>query len=179
MLTLQSLKELEQWHRKKDPWGYASSDEDAKRKHLLLSEIPEGKYKRVLDIGCGQGFVTVDLPGERVVGVDISKNAIKHAEKYTNNSKRFRFVVSDLFELEEKIVGKFDLIVITGVIYPQYTGKANSLVYTIVDSLLEEGGVLVCVHIDEWYTARFPFLQINESYYKYREYIHKIETYVK
>ncbi len=73
MKRLQDIEELEKWHQRKDPWGYESNPDDTLRKEILLSAIPDKTYQQVLDIGCGQGFVTVDLPGNFILGVDISK----------------------------------------------------------------------------------------------------------
>lgn len=174
---IQPLGELEKWHKKNDPWGYKNSAEDRKRKHILLSEIPDKHYKRVLDIGCGQGFITQSLPGKQVVGVDISKEAINKAKKIER--KGLKFIQASIFELNNIFKEEFDLIVITGVLYPQYIGNSNTLVYKIIDKLLEDGGILVSVHIDEWYKSRFPYLLLNQHFYDYREYIHRLEAYVK
>lgn len=174
---MQPLDEIERWHREKDPWDYESSEYDQLRKEILLSEIPPGKYQNVLDIGCGQGFVTRDLPGDRVFGVDISGEAIRHAKKYEDG--RISFQQASIFDLNSIFTCKFDLIVVTGVLYPHYVGNSLSLIYEIVDKLLNSGGVVVSVHINSWYRARFPYLLFREFSYDYREYVHKLEIYSK
>ena len=177
-MSIQPIIDLEKWHKKKDPWGYEKSSEDRKRKNILISEIPSRKYKRVLDIGCGQGFITKDLPGENIIGVDISRQAILHAKKI--NKKGMKFVEGSLYEFDVLFKGKsFDLIIITGVLYPQYIGNSNNLIYKIIDDLLVENGILVCVHIDDWYKSRFPYLLVNQNIYDYKEYLHRLEVYVK
>jgi SAM-dependent methyltransferase len=175
--TLQTLDELENWHRTDDPWAYETTSDDARRKATLLSELPERGYRRVLDIGCGHGYVTRDLPGEEVVGVDISAEAIRRAQRHAN--QKLRFVQASIFELDERVERPFDLIVITGVLYPQYVGRAIGLVYRNIDRLLANGGLLISVHIDAWYEARFPLLRLREHFYPYREYIHRLELYAK
>ena len=174
---LQPLDDLEKWHSSGDPWGYETNPEDSKRKDILLSELPQKKYLNVLDIGCGHGFVTRDLPGERVLGIDISHEAIKQAQAYKTD--RTTFLQSSLFDLNRKLTEQFDLIVITGVLYPQYTGNAHNLVYRIIDRLLTDSGLLVSVHIESWYNARFPYLLLNDYYYDYRDHTHRLEVYVK
>ncbi len=174
---LQPIDDLEKWHSSNDPWGYETNPEDIKRKDILLSELPQKKYNNVLDIGCGHGFVTRDLPGRRVLGVDISHEAIRKAKAY--ETERIKFLQSSLFELNSKLSETFDLVVITGVLYPQYIGNAQTLVYVIIDKLLADSGILVCVHIDEWYKARFPYLLLSDYYYDYREYTHRLEVYIK
>lgn len=174
---MQSHHELDEWHRDDDPWGYESSQDDRLRKAILLSELPQRHYRNVLDIGCGQGFLTRDLPGDAVTGIDISGEAIQKAQKLQNDRLSFR--QASLFELTSTVAGPFDLVVITGVLYPQYIGRALNLVYHIVDGMLADDGLLVSVHIDAWYQARFPYLMLKEHFYAYREYTHRLEVYVK
>ena len=174
---MQSEQELDAWHEKQDPWNYESTPDDQIRKSMLLNELPARQYDRVLDIGCGQGYVTRDLPGRSVMGVDISGEAIDKAQAVAN--ERVSFLRASLFELPKKVSGPFDLIVITGVLYPQYIGNAATLVYGIADDLLASDGVLASVHIDARYRARFPYLMLKELFYPYREYTHRLELYIK
>lgn len=174
---IQTKEELDQWYGSEDPWSYESNPEDTKRKSILLSEIPNREYNRVLDIGCGQGFITKDLPGQRIIGIDLSSEAITKAKNL--ESDKLRFQQCDLFNIHKELAGEFDLIIITGVLYPQYIGASVNLVYLLIDQLLSENGVLISVHIDEWYQARFPYLQLQEFCYPYRQYFHKLEIYIK
>lgn len=157
--------------------SYETYPDDLKRKDILLSEIPQKNYKSVLNIGCGQGFIIRNLPGEKIIGVDISFEAIKKAKKFEN--ERIKFIQSSIFELHKKFDKKFDLIVITGVLYSQYIGNSLNLVYLIIDKLLTESGILVSVHINSQYRAKFPYLLLKDYYYPYRSYTHKLEVYVK
>jgi len=179
---VQSREELEQFHTTADPWGYEDNEHDKRRKAMLLSEIPRRTYRAVIDIGCGQGFVTRDLPGDRVLGIDIAEQAVRHAQRHT--TPRLAFVQGSLFDLpkvlrrEGRSEGN-DLIVITGVLYPQYIGEAHAVIYDIVDRALAPGGILISVHIGSWYKARFPYLLLKNVFYDYREYTHSLEVYVK
>lgn len=178
MGVLQSIEELEKWYEKPDPWDYENNPDDLRRRAMLLSILPEKKYKKILDIGCGDGFVTVRLPGEEIIGIDISANAIGHARK--NALPHIKYHQCSLFDLPGLGWGQsFDLIVITGVLYPQYVGNSESLAYIIVDDLLQPGGHLVSCHIEEWYRARFPYITLECEYYPYREYTHVLEVYLK
>jgi len=174
---IQSLDEIEKWHQEKDPWKYEQTKDDEIRKYILLSEIPNRQYNHVLDIGCGQGFITRDLPGNFILGVDISLEAVKKSNEYQNDKIVFR--QGSIFELSQFILHKFDLIIVTGVLYPHYIGKSLTLIYLIIDKLLNTDGIVASVHINSWYNARFPYLLVKEYYYDYREYIHKLEIYNK
>jgi 2-polyprenyl-3-methyl-5-hydroxy-6-metoxy-1,4-benzoquinol methylase len=174
---MQTLAELESWHCNPDPWGYETHPDDAVRKQMLLSELPRREYALVLDIGCGQGFMTRDLPGRLVTGIDLSAEAIAKASQL--KSDRLVFRQESIFDLSAPPSSLYDLIVITGVLYTHYIGHAQTLVYRIIDSQLADNGILACVHIDQWYTARFPYLMIKERLYAYREFTHRLEVYVK
>jgi len=59
------------------------------------------KGRKILDIGCGEGIITSKLKGDRVIGVDISENAIKYAiENYEN--KRVKFCIASAIDLPFK-----------------------------------------------------------------------------
>jgi predicted TPR repeat methyltransferase len=178
MNQLQPLSDLEKWWENPDPWEYENNPEDINRRAMILSALPQKRYKKILDIGCGNGFVTHRLPGEEIIGVDISTNAISHAQKA--GFFHIRYYPYSLFDLPRlSWTQSFDLIVITGVLYPQYIGKSHRLVYTILDDLLVMGGELVSCHIDEWHESRFPYNTLHREYYPYREYIHLLEVYRK
>lgn len=178
MAKLQSKEELEEWYENSDPWSYEKNPDDLNRKALLLSVIPRKKYKKVLDIGCGNGFITNSLPGDKIIGIDISSRALHYAKK--NAPPHIEYLSYSIFDLPFLGWGNtFDLIVITGVLYPQYIGQSEKLIYTIIDGLLINGGILVSCHIEEWYSARFPNVTLHREYYSYREYVHLLEVYLK
>lgn len=174
---LQSIRELESWHENKDPWNYDGNDFDTLRRQVLLDEISKKEYNNVLDIGCGQGFITKKLKGKKVTGIDISQQAIKHANSI--NQSEVEFLQCSIFDITNVFQEKFDLILITGVLYSQYIGKSSNLIYTLVDQVLEKDGHLLCVHIKEWYNCNFPYLKLKEINYPYRDYDHKLELYIK
>lgn len=174
---IQSKKELDEFHEKDDPWGYETNKDDKKRKEILLSELPDFEYENVLDIGCGQGFITKDLPGKNIYGVDISHTAIEFANKISVENLTFK--QGSIFEIDTLFNKKFDLIIITGVLYPQYIGNSNSLIYLLIDKILNKNGVLVSVHIDSWHKSQFPYLKTKQAYYDYRQYTHNLEIYIK
>ena len=174
---MQNLEDLERWYSQVDPWGYESNPDDRKRVEMLLSELPCGPYRRVLDIGCGEGFVTRKLPGDKVLGIDVSKAAVDRAR--LNESDRLKFMQCSLFDAASLPGAPFDLVIITGVLYDQYIGRSLPVIYRIVDDLLADDGILVSIHIDAWYRARFPYLMLKECVYPYREYVHRLEVYGK
>ena len=174
----QSLSEIESSYGNPDPWGYFSNPHDQLRRDFLKSVLSKHSPSRALDIGCGNGFITKTIPASEVVGVDISKAAIDEA-KLRSSDGNIDYQCRSLFELKERNLGTFDCILITGVLYGQYIGRSMPLIYRIVDHLLRNDGILISVHIDEWYFAKFPYAHIEKHRYKYRSYTHLLEVYRK
>ncbi len=78
---------------------------------LMEKALPKNLTgKRVLEVGCGRGFLSVEcaLRGGKVTAVDINENALNAAERLAV----LKGVEVDLIEsnLFEKVEGKFDLI---------------------------------------------------------------------
>jgi hypothetical protein len=101
---MQTKEELENWYAIPDPWMYLQTEDDIKRKSIILDLL--NKYKRALDIGCGEGFITTDLPAIDIHGIEISDNA---AHRLPWNVKRVH-----------QPEGVYDLVMTTGTLYQQY-----------------------------------------------------------
>lgn len=83
-----------------------------------IDAIVEFRKKRVLDIGCGDGFFTevlASLGASEIVAVDPSESAIKVAKK--RKLKNVKFQVANLYDMDPKIFGQFDVVVLRGVIH--------------------------------------------------------------
>ncbi len=77
-------------------FGYGGYHYDGRWKVLAERLAVQYKLKatdRVLDIGCGKGFLLYELtqvvPGIQVVGVDISRYALKNAKKEVKNYLKY------------------------------------------------------------------------------------------
>jgi 2-polyprenyl-3-methyl-5-hydroxy-6-metoxy-1,4-benzoquinol methylase len=180
MTKVQPVKDIDEFFKKNDPWGYETNSADADRKAILLSELDKLPVpRRVLDIGCGHGFVTRDLPGDEIIGMDISHKAIEQAQKLSSNN-RIKYITCNIYDaLSDSNLTheKFDLIIITGVMYDQYIGESNITIYEIINELIDRNGFIVSVHIDSWYRSRFPQSLLRFFTYPYREYTHRLEVY--
>jgi len=150
---MQTKEEIELSYRDGDAWDFETNAEDARRKRYILHVLRLfGPFERALDIGCGQGFLTRDLPAEEIHGFEISDNA---ASRLPQNVKRV---------LEPE--GKYDLVTACGIMYSHYD-------HELFVRLIREhssGTVLLC-NIASWelseavsevsgkqvFTAFFPY----------------------
>ncbi len=171
-------KELEKFYSRPDPWGYFTHADDQSRKDVLTAELSRYDLGSTLDLGCGNGFITEAIPAPRIVGIDISAAAIRAAKERSHQS-HINYLQGSLFELPQLGLGKFKTILITGVLYRHYIGNTLPLTYRIIDELLEPGGHLVSVHINEWYFARFSYPLVKQLRYQYRTFQHLLEIYIK
>ena len=174
---MQSKEELESWYSEADPWEYEKNPQDTMRKARILSVIPQISYENVLDIGCGNGYLTRDLPGKQITGVEISEKAVEWARKTAPANITYR--TGSLFDLPDLDLPPMDLVVITGVLYPQYLGQANRLAILLIDQILKPGGILVMSHIYSWLKIRFPYFTVSREYFAYRDYSQVLEVYYK
>lgn len=158
---MQSKQELEDWYNTPDPWGYYSNEHDQRRKDIILDIAKQhGKtYKKALDIGAGEGFITKDLPAKTIHAIEISDEA---AKRLPSSVKRV-----------DKPQGFYDLIICTGVLYKQYNYKQ------ITDWIKNHAsGIVITSNIKSWEINELPVdKQIEELEFPYREYTQKLRVY--
>jgi hypothetical protein len=153
---MQSKEELENWYLREDPWNYKTTEDDYFRKEKILSLLK--KYDKALDIGCGEGFITKDLPANQIFGIELSDNA----------SLRLPSNVTRLI----KPVDKYDLVMTTGTLYQQYNHQqiTNWIKQSASHHILVGG-------IKDWMIwSEFGEI-INEIEFQYREYTQIIRLY--
>ncbi|MHC1604606.1 MAG: HemK2/MTQ2 family protein methyltransferase [Candidatus Methanofastidiosia archaeon] len=89
---------------------------------LLADSITVKKGGKMLEVGCGTGFISLKaaLAGAVVCGVDINADAVKLSIENAkrNNISNVRFFVSDIFK---NVKGKYDVIIFN----PPYLPSEN------------------------------------------------------
>lgn len=96
-----------------DPWDIESSEYEYARCIHLLRMIEGRHYARVLEIGCGAGFLTRLLApyADQIVALDISQTAIDRARALGTGLAGVDFRVVNIMEYQPKSDGPWDLIV--------------------------------------------------------------------
>lgn len=157
---MQSKQELEDWYSEPDRWGYFNNPEDANRLKQIIYLLGWGqsRYKKALDIGCGEGFITSHLPSDVIHGLDLSDNALKRLPPNVKGVS------------EPK--GKYDLVVSTGTLYKQYDHeRINQLIRDSASKYVLIGG------ISDWLIDYSYGRQVQFHCFRYREFTQKLTLY--
>jgi len=122
-----------------DPFGVKTNPDDARRKTRILAAIQNyidtkrggENFVRALDIGCGEGWITAELPAGEITGYDISDVALLRVDP--------NIILTDSLHAGN-IFGEYDLILAAGVMVEEYDYK------TFIDYIEEHatGLVVVC-----------------------------------
>lgn len=100
------------WQRG-DPWDIENSAYERTRCEHLLKMIAGQRYARVLEIGCGAGFLTRLLAplADEIVALDISQTAIARARALGAGPAVVDFRVANVMDYKPQVDGPWDLIV--------------------------------------------------------------------
>lgn len=157
---MQTKQELEKWYEEPDKWGYFSNEYDEMRLQKIIYMLGWGKkrYDRILDIGCGEGFVTQHLPSDVIHGLDISDNAMS---RLPENVKAV-----------SAPEGKYDLVVSTGTLYNQYDHEAiYQLIIKSASQYILIGGIA------DWLIEKDFGAEVQKMHFPYRQFTQKLSLY--
>jgi len=84
------------------------------KKLLVDAGLAEGKYQKVVDLGCGTGLAGIEFRdiAETLTGIDLSAKMIRNAEK---KGVYDQLLVDDLIQGMERVGSKVDLFISTDV----------------------------------------------------------------
>jgi len=156
---MQSKEEIENESEIEDHWGYQTNEWDTLRKNKILSKLTK-EYKRALDIGCHEGFITRDLPAEIKEGYELSDNAAKR-------------LPSTVLRVTEPS-GDYDLVIATGIMYRHYDFRK------FLDIIKKHAkGTVLLSNIKDWEVPEVAELgkPIYVEEYPYRQYTQIMRIY--
>lgn len=139
--------------------------EDAPRKFSELKQlISEEKFEKIVDLGCGGGYVTrlvkKEYKPKEIIAVDVSREAIKHAKSQDKGNTHYK--VADAFEFESKDT---DLVIITDLV--EHVEEPKKLLKHISKYSKE---LIVRIPLELTFSnTLFKTLGIKDEYSKFRE----------
>lgn len=128
-----------------DPWRLRTSPYELQRAADTLAFLEGRRYRRALEVGCGEGTFTVQLLGlcDRVVAVDFSRGALRRARHRLAGEPRVELRVLDV--VCEDPGGGFDLVVCAELFYYMSRAQLEAVARRVV-RWLSLGGDLCLVH---------------------------------
>jgi len=102
--------------------------------------IPKGA--RILDIGCGPGFVAAFVPHSTYVGYDVDRRYIEYAQRRYSSLGTFNHGEYNRQELEK--YEPFDFVMMNGLLHHLDDSIALQLLKLAMDSL-KPGGKVLCI----------------------------------
>lgn len=129
-------------YRDADPYGIGLNPYEQSKYATVMSTLSGRRYDRALEVGCGEGDLSVRLAGltDDLLGVDISAAAVERANRRVPAATFERRTLPH--EMPE---GTFDLIVTTDVLYYWEPVTLRVATATLLDRL-RPGGTLLAYH---------------------------------
>lgn len=130
---------------KPDPWGFASSAyERAKYEHTLQA-LPRAHYREALEVGCSIGVFTAMLAARcaRLTAIDAAQTCLDAARGRCADIAHVAF--ERMFVPGDWPEGRFDLLVLSEVVYYLEAADVARLAQRVVRSLTP-GGTVALAH---------------------------------
>ena len=130
---------------KPDPWNFESSVYEHGKYTLTLAALPLPRYRSALEVGCSIGVLTrrLALRCDKLLAVDLAAAALAQAQARCADLPHvsFRTMVAPKEWPDEK----FDLVMLSEVVYYFDAGDVGRLAARVASSLLPNG-TIVLVH---------------------------------
>lgn len=133
----------------RDVWGYSGSPEHLARADSIVAALPAGRFRRVLEVGCAQGFLTERLAplAESLLACDFSPEAAASARGRLADAPHVEVRVADI---RAGFPGAdFDLCLFSDVLY-YLSPRETDLVLAEAAQRIAPGGFVVIA--SEWRT---------------------------
>ena len=119
---------------------YQLNHEQAQRIYKDVSELIEGKKKRIIEAYCGIGAISLYLhdKAEKLIGIELIEKAIKDAKDNAklNGYDNLEFIAGDASKEVRKILSKEKADVL--IVDPPRTGLDDELIVTLLKSKIDQ-----------------------------------------
>lgn len=134
-----------------DVWGYRASPAHQTRAEWILAALPAARFRRVLEVGCAQGFLTERLAplSDSLVACDFSPEAVAQAQRHLAGAAHVECRVADI---RDGFPGAdFDLGLFSDVLYYLSKREIDDVLAEARASVMPGGHLLIA---NEWASAR-------------------------
>ena len=110
---------------------------DQSIRRIVRDYIRPYEGMKILDIGCGTGFILDYLPKQiEYTGIDYSSEYIGHAQRHYG--ARGTFIQGDVSEVADTLMGPFDEVIAIGLLHHLPDGKVDDVFSLARKTLLPE-----------------------------------------
>jgi SAM-dependent methyltransferase len=147
---------FEEIFKKEDPWGYFVCEYENRKYVRQIEAIKQYSVypQNILEIGCAEGAHTLMLarvfPGASILGIDISKIAVKRAKQNCEYCQNVNIIEADIIELFKQAhfpENTFDVIIQSESLYylfPKLFIQMNLIHYLrSITKIVKNNGVFV------------------------------------
>lgn len=141
-----------------DPWRFRTSEYEREKYQATLASLAKEKYTSALEVGCSIGVLTQLLAPRcsDLLAIDASETAVEAAKAIKDRNVTFR--VGNLPAEFPK--GKFDLIVLSEVLYYFDKSDLNRVAQSCGEAISRDGEIILCHWLGE---TDYPLSGIEAS----------------
>jgi SAM-dependent methyltransferase len=156
--TLPSEYFEEKYQADIDPWRFKTSEYERDKYQATLGSLTKDRYPAALEVGCSIGVLTKLLSPRCVslLAVDSSPTAIEAAKSVS--APNVVFCVANLPAEFPK--GKFDLIVLSEILYYFDKSDLARVAQSCIDSISQDGEIVLCHWLGE---TDYPLTGVEAS----------------
>jgi SAM-dependent methyltransferase len=131
------------YRERPDPWGFASSAYEAAKYAQTLAALGDERAARALEMGCSIGVFTRALAPlcDALVATELSATALDEARRRCADRPNVVFRLAQ--RVTDGIDGRFDLMVLSEVVYYWDDADLDAVAEAIARSLLPHGRLLL------------------------------------
>jgi trans-aconitate methyltransferase len=131
-----------------DPWHFASSDYEQQKYAETIAALPARQFRTGLEVGCSIGILTTLLAArcDQLLAIDVAEAALAQARQ---NCTAPHVTFANRRVPEEWPLGRYDLIVLSEVLYYLVADDIMRVAACTRQSLQSEGVVLLVHYLGE------------------------------
>lgn len=157
MIEKVDMAHLQSTYEQEDPWGYQRCPGDLARKDKILDTIRRyGPHNNVLDIACGEGWITTDIAADNIYGLEVADKA---RDRWPSNIRQWDRIGCELILITGALYYSYDWEYFLHIINEygtKYVITSNIADREIVEVDRIEGEL---IHLEE-----YPYVRDTESF---------------